>query len=87
MKTLITKISSDSNSQNYDLNGKENGQTSSMNFRIVVKEDNSEVGSVNISIQSSYYNNQQDEDYNSAKEAFEAKLKEAISTLKDTINI
>lgn len=51
MKTLTTKISSESNSQNYDINGKENGQNNSLNYRIVVKDDNTEVGSVNLSVQ------------------------------------
>lgn len=87
MKTLTTKISSESNSQNYDINGKENGQTSSVNFRIVVSEDNTEVGNVNVSIQSSYYNNQQDEEYLTAKNTFEEKIKEVINTITDSLKI
>lgn len=85
MKTLTTKISSESNSQNYDINGNENGQTSSMNFRIIISEDNTEVGNINISIQSNYYNNQSDEEFISAKEALEAKIKAAIDTFDETI--
>lgn len=87
MKTLTTKISSESNSQNYDINGNENGQTSSVNFRIVVSEDNTEVGNVNVSIQSSYYNNQQDEEYLTAKNTFEEKIKEVINTITDSLKI
>lgn len=81
MKTLITKISSESNSQNYDINGKENGHTATVNYRILVEEDNTEVGNVSVSVSSNYYSNQPDEEYSEAKSAFEAKLKSAIETL------
>lgn len=85
MKTLTTKISSESNSQNYDINGKENGQNSSMNYRIVVQEDNTEVGSVNISVNTSYYGNMTDEELTSAKTVFEEMITNAIKELKSNI--
>lgn len=84
MKTFITKISSESNSQNYDINGNSNGQTTTMSYRIVVEEDGTEVGSVSISVNSSYYNNQQDEDYTDAKKTFEEKLKSAVEAMFST---
>ncbi len=85
MKTLTTKISSESNSQNYDINGKENGQNNSLNYRIVVQEDNTEVGSVNISVNTSYYGNMADEELTSAKTAFEEMITNAIKELKSNI--
>lgn len=85
MKTLATKISSESNSQNYDINGKENGQNNSLNYRIVVQEDNTEVGSVNISVNTSYYNNMTDEDFASAKTSFEEKIKQVVESIKSYI--
>lgn len=85
MKTLTTKISSESNSQNYDINGTENGQIVSSNYRIIVQEDNTEIGSINISVQSNYYSNLQDEDFSAAKEALEAKIKTAVETLNETL--
>lgn len=85
MKTLTTKISSESNSQNYDINGKENGQNNSLNYRIVVQEDNTEVGSVNISVNTSYYGNMADEELTSAKTVFEEMITNAIKELKSNI--
>lgn len=85
MKTLTTKISSESNSQNYDINGKENGQTNSLNYRIVVQEDNTEVGSVNISVQTNYYGNLTDEEFTSAKTTFEEKIRQAVESIKSYI--
>lgn len=87
MKTLITKISSESNSNNYDNEGKANGQSSNLNYRIVIKEENTEVGSVNIQVSSSYYNNNTDEEYISAKSIFEEKIKNLIEELKSNIII
>lgn len=85
MKTLITKISSESLSKNYDNEGKENGQTNNVNYRIIVKEDVTEVGSVSINVSSNYYNNPEGMDYDSAKTAFEEKLKKAVETMKTSL--
>lgn len=84
MKKLITRISSESNSLNYDIEGNANGQSTTMSYRIVVEEDGTEVGNVSISVNSSYYNNQTDEEYTDAKKTFEEKLKSAVEAMFST---
>lgn len=85
MKTLTVKISSESLSQNYDNEGKGNGQSNNLNYRIMVKEDNTEVGNVSINVSSSYYSNPEGMDYNTAKTAFEEKLKKAVEAVKSAL--
>lgn len=72
------KLSSQSGSQNYDNNGEVNGSSTSMNFRIVIKEEGSEIGNANYTFSISYYSVPEGDDYTKAKETLEAKIKSAI---------
>lgn len=72
------KLSSQSGSQNYDNNGNVNGSSTSMSFRITVEEDGTEVGNASYTFSINYYNVPEGEDYTTAKETLEAKIKSAI---------
>lgn len=78
MKTMNLKVSSQSASQNYDNEGNINGNSTTVNYRMVIEEDGMEVGNANYTFSMNYYRVPEGVDYTSAKEMFEAKIKAAI---------
>lgn len=85
MKTMNLKLSSQSGSQNYDNNGNVNGSSTSMSFRITVEEDGTEVGNANYTFSINYYSVPEGEDYTTAKETLEAKIKAAITEFNNAL--
>lgn len=85
MKTMNLKLSSQSGSQNYDNNGKVNGSSTTTSYRIVIEEDGTEVGNANYSFSMNYYNVPEGEDYTTAREALEAKVKAAIEAFNEAL--
>lgn len=85
MKTMNLKLSNQSASKSYDKDGIESGSSTSMSYRIVVVEDNTEVGSVNYNFNMNYYGQSDDVDYSMAKETLEAKIKSAIEAFNNAL--
>lgn len=85
MKTMNLKLSSQSGSQNYDNEGKVNGSSTTMSYKMVIEEDGTEVGNANYSFSMNYYNVPEGVDYTSARETFEAKIKVAIEEFNNAL--
>lgn len=85
MKTMNLKVSSQSGSQNFDNNGNVNGSSTTTSYRIVIEEDGTEIGNANYSFSMNYYTMPEGVDYTSAKEAFESKIKAAITEFNNAL--
>lgn len=85
MKTMNLKVNSQSGSQNYDNNGNVNGNSTTMNYRMVIEEDGHQIGDASYSFSMNYYSIPEGEDYTSAKEALEAKIKAAITEFNNAL--
>lgn len=79
------KLSSQSGSQNYDNNGNVNGSSTTTSYRMVIEEEGKEIGNANYSFSMNYYNVPDGEDYTSAREAFETKIKVAIEEFNNAL--
>ena len=85
MKTINLKVSSHSSSQNYDNNGNVNGSSTTTSYRMVIEEEGTEIGNANYSFSMNYYNVPEGEDYTTAREAFETKIKIAIEEFNNAL--
>lgn len=85
MKTMQLKISSKSGSENYDSEGKVTGKSMSTEYRVNVKEDSTDVGSMSISMNTNFYGDLSPEGYEDAMKALQSKIDEAIKTFEQTI--
>lgn len=85
MKTMNLKVSSQSGSQNYDNEGNVNGSSTTMSYRMVIEEDGNQVGDANYNFSMNYYNVPSGEDYTTAREALEAKIKAAIQAFNEAL--
>lgn len=85
MKTMNLKVSSQSGSQNYDNKGDVNGSSTTTSYRMVIEEEGTEIGNANYSFSMNYYNVPDGEDYTTAREAFEAKIKVAIEEFNNAL--
>ena len=85
MKTMNLKVSSQSGSQNYDNDGNVNGSSTTTSYRIVIEEEGTEIGNANYTFSMNYYTMPDGEDYTTAREAFEAKVKAAIEAFNNAL--
>lgn len=79
------KLSSQSGSQNYDNEGNVNGSSTTMNYRMIIEEEGTEIGNADYSFSMSYYNVPTGMEYTTAREALEAKVKAAIEAFNEAL--
>lgn len=87
MKTINLQLSSQSATQNYNTEGTSNGGSTSINYRLVVVEDNNnQVGDANFSFNMNIYSLSSDNmEYTAAMETLNAKIKAAIQAFNQAL--
>lgn len=85
MKTMNLRLSSQSGSQNYDNEGNVNGSSTTTSYKIVIEEEGTEIGNANYTFSMNYYTMPEGVDYTTAREAFEAKIKAAITEFNNAL--
>lgn len=86
MKTINLQLSSQSATQNYNTEGTSNGGATSINYRMIVVEDNNnQVGDANFSFNMNIYSLSSDMEYTAAVEALDAKIKAAIQAFNQAL--
>lgn len=86
MKTINLQLSSQSATQNYNTEGTSNGGSTSINYRMIVVEDNNnQAGDANFSFNMNLYSLSSDMEYTAAVEALDAKIKAAIQAFNQAL--
>lgn len=86
MKTINLQLSSQSATQNYNTEGASNGGSTSINYRMIVVEDNNnQAGDANFSFNMNIYSLSSDMEYTAAMEALDAKIKAAIQAFNQAL--
>lgn len=86
MKTINLQLSSQSATQNYNTEGTSNGGSTSINYRMIVVEDNNnQAGDANLSFYMNLYSLSSGMEYTAAVEALDAKIKAAIQAFNQAL--
>lgn len=86
MKTINLQLSSQSATQNYNTEGTSNGGSTSINYRMIVVEDNNnQVGDANFSFNMNLYSLSSDMEYTAAVETLKTKIKNAIEEFNNAL--
>lgn len=86
MKTINLQLSSQSATQNYNTEGTSNGGSTSINYRMIVVEDNNnQVGDANFSFNMNLYSLSSEMEYTAAVETLKTKIKNAIEEFNNAL--
>lgn len=85
MKTIKLQLSSQSATQNYNSEGASNGGSTSMGYRLVVEDNNNQVGDANFSFNMNIYSLSSDMEYTAAAETLKTKIKNAIEEFNNAL--
>lgn len=77
-KTMNLQLSQNGVQQHYNAAGNQNGSVMNKSYRVIVVEDNTEVGDASFSLNINYYGDVSSSEYTAAQTALLAKIEAAI---------